>query len=168
MRPIRALAGLLLISGVALYFVPDGRADDKPPGDAAAPQATAPAKPKEDLNDAINGLIAEREGLRHKLERVQRRAEAAQQQVAELRERVADLERKLAKRPALQMPPLPPLKLQPGLSATPAVPKNAVPREFNGETYYVVPLISGNGTVVHGENQIGPPASKLPVTQPGR
>jgi hypothetical protein len=74
------------------------------------------------------------------------------QRVATLEERVARLEKLLAERPALgtplvapqspYAPPTPPTPqpAQPMPQLTPSLPRNAVPFDFNGQTYYIVPL----------------------------
>jgi len=78
-----------------------------------------------------------------------------QQRVATLEEKVAQLEKKLNR---VAIPPNYPLTVPPSVAppatptpqgtprlpalpqVPPGVPPNAVPREFNGQTYYIVPL----------------------------
>jgi hypothetical protein len=71
------------------------------------------------------------------------------QRVATLEERVARLEKLLAERPAPGTPlvapqspyaPPTPQPAQPMPQFTPSLPRNAVPFDFNGQTYYIVPL----------------------------
>lgn len=75
------------------------------------------------------------------------RAPDLSQRVTTLEERVVRLEKLLADRapgsPLVAPPtptpaPGPPVPTQPQL--TPGLPRNAVPFEFNGGTYYIVPL----------------------------
>jgi hypothetical protein len=78
-----------------------------------------------------------------------------QQRVAALEEKVAQLEKKLDQFPSTIAPPngaprAPTAPLPPGTQLPqqtpqlpPGVPPNAVPREFNGQTYYIVPLTKG-------------------------
>ena len=57
-----------------------------------------------------------------------------------LEAKVCDLEQKLAQRRVQAVPaPLPSLRIGPPAD-TLAVPRGAVPKEFNGETFYVIPL----------------------------
>jgi hypothetical protein len=71
-----------------------------------------------------------------------------QQRVATLEEKVALLERKLNQAPTSYLPTVPPAVApragSPIVPVTPqlppGVPPNATPREFNGQTYYIVPL----------------------------
>ena len=71
-----------------------------------------------------------------------------QQRVATLEEKVAQLERRLNQVPPAYLPTVPPAVVAPGEHAIvptmpqlpPGVPPNATPREFNGQTYYIVPL----------------------------
>jgi hypothetical protein len=74
------------------------------------------------------------------------------QRVATLEERVARLEKLLVERPAPANPlvapqapyaPPTPTPAQPMPQLTPSVPRNAVPFDFNGQTYYIVPLTQG-------------------------
>jgi hypothetical protein len=71
-----------------------------------------------------------------------------QQRVAALEEKVAQLEKKLSQVPPGYLPTVPPAAAAPnGTPLVPAVPQlppgippRSVPREFNGQTYYIVPL----------------------------
>ena len=83
-----------------------------------------------------------------------------QQRVAALEEKVAQLEKKLEQVPPGYLLGAPPAatplyvprrapsapQAQPGAplqappQAPPGIPRNAVPQEFNGQTYYIVPL----------------------------
>jgi hypothetical protein len=138
-------AGLIAV-GAAL--APWGRADEpmkREPTNRA--QAAREEAVKESLADEVKRLRAANAKLQDENRRLRH-------EIKELKSRI----------PAI-LPELPSLKLQP---AAPAMPKNAIPREFNGETYYLVPLTGRGGTPLHGENQDFRPASNLPVTQPGR
>jgi hypothetical protein len=123
-----------------------------PWGRAAEPTTAKPAAPAETERERnLKQLLVDRN---EEIDKLKSENERLKQEIRELKSR----------QPAI-LPPAPQLRLAP---ATPPAPKNATPRQFNGETYYLVPLISGNGTVIRGENQTNRPASKLPVTQPGR
>ena len=71
-----------------------------------------------------------------------------QQRVAALEEKVAQLEKKLSQIRPGYLPTVPPAIAAPnGAPLVPAAPQlppgiapHAVPREFNGQTYYIVPL----------------------------
>jgi hypothetical protein len=75
-----------------------------------------------------------------------------EKRVAALEEKVAQLEKKLDQLAHASLPAVPPTATAPQpylpnspqtLSAPPippTVPPNAVPREFNGQTYYILPL----------------------------
>jgi hypothetical protein len=71
-----------------------------------------------------------------------------QQRVAALEEKVAQLEKKLSQIPPGYLPTVPPAVAAPNGTPRvptapqlpPGIPPHAVPREFNGQTYYIVPL----------------------------
>jgi hypothetical protein len=71
-----------------------------------------------------------------------------QQRVRALEEKVAQLEKKLSQIPPGYLPTVPPAARAPnGTPLVPTVPQlppgippHSVPREFNGQTYYIVPL----------------------------
>ena len=128
MRPVRACAYLLIVAGLVLYVADPGQAAE-PAGKPAA---------SEDRIEAPRGEAILRQKIRSltdQLDKAQERAIAAEKKVAEL-------QRQLARRPVLRIQPY--LKAQPALPATPGVPKGAVPHDFNGEPYYVIPLKHGN------------------------
>ena len=71
-----------------------------------------------------------------------------QQRVMALEKKVAQLEKKLSEIPPGYLPTVPPAAAAPnGTPLVPTVPQlppgippHSVPREFNGQTYYIVPL----------------------------
>jgi hypothetical protein len=71
-----------------------------------------------------------------------------QQRVAALEEKVAQLEKKLSQVPPGYLPTVPPAVAAPkgaplvptAPQLRPSIPPHSVPREFNGQTYYIVPL----------------------------
>jgi hypothetical protein len=153
MSRIRIVIAVGLIA-VGIGLAPWGRAAEPTPAKPVAPAET-------ERERALKQLLADRA---EEIDKLKLENERLKQEVRDLKSR----------RPAV-LPQLPPLKLAP---PSPAVPKNAVPREFNGETYYLVPLnetlelkagTQGYGTVqLRGENQTPLPASNLPATKTGR
>jgi outer membrane murein-binding lipoprotein Lpp len=66
-----------------------------------------------------------------------------EKRVATLEEKVAELEKKLDQLAHAALPAVPPMATapQPYLPNSPqTLPPSAVPREFNGQTYYLLPL----------------------------
>ena len=146
MSRIRIFIGVsLIVAGVS--FAPWGRAAEPVPAKAAAP-----APPQETERErALKQLLADKN---EEIDKLKAENEHLKQKVRNLKER----------KPVVQFP-MPELRLQP---PAPAMLKNAIPREFNGETYYLVPLNSANGTPLQAENQNHRSASNLPVTKTGR
>ena len=133
-----------------------------PWGRAAEPETSKPAAPAETERErALKQQLVDRAEEINKLKL----------ENARLKREIRELK---SRQPAV-LPQLPPLNLAP---QAPNMPKNAIPREFNGETYYLVPLngtaepksgTQGHGAFqLHGENQSWSPASNLPTKKTGR
>jgi hypothetical protein len=152
MRSLTLVAATLLLTVVVVCTA---FADQSAPARAAAPApASAPAETRDleiaKLKLQIQKLEAEKELL------------SLQLKVSE--KKIAELERAGARQPAADelrvLPYLAPRRdsgsINPFVPIAPqsntATPKSWVPREFNGQTYYVIPLketqeLSGTGTV---------------------
>jgi hypothetical protein len=138
----------LIVAGVVL--APWGRAAEPAP---ALAKPAAPADTERELKQLLADRAEEIDRLKLENARLKR----------EIRE--------LKSRQAAVLPQVPRLQLAP---PAPAAPKNAIPREFNGDTYYLVPLDEAPerksaGTIyLSGENQTPTPASNLSATKTGR
>jgi hypothetical protein len=123
----RILIGVgLIASGVVL--APWGRAAESPTmtSPTKTNEPSPPAERERKLSEALADARAEIDKLKQENKR--------------LRNELRELK---SQQPAI-FPPAPGLSFQP---PPPAIPKNGIPREFNGETYYLVPLTSGSGTL---------------------
>ena len=123
MRVVRSFASLIVAGTVALSLGPTGHASE--PSTKSAPPATAPARPDarhEALKDMVNDYA--------------RRNADLEFENARLKLRIRELEsRQMAVREVRERAPLP--RVEP-------VPPHWVPKQFNGETFYLIPLKSGN------------------------
>lgn len=154
MSRFRILVGVGLIA-VGVFLAPWGRAAEPAPAKPAAPV------PQTELERKLSAALAE---AREEIDTLKQQNKRLRGELRELKSR----------QPAV-LPDLPELRLVP---ATPAVPKNAIPQQFNGETFYLVPLAAtaevkggtqGYGTLqLRGDNQTPTPASNLPATKTGR
>jgi hypothetical protein len=115
MSSIRVLAGVFIVAAGLLCVAPAGQAE------VAAPPAKSEREAKLERENAVLKQMV---------------ADAADEK-ARLEAKVRDLERKLAQRRVQAVPTPRPGSPPP---ATLPVPKGAVPKEFNGETFYVIPL----------------------------
>jgi hypothetical protein len=114
MHPIRVAAGAVVAMAGLLCAAPSGRADE--PKAAARQAEQSPER------------VAELERKVEQLERAN----------AELRKQLAGKQRELARRRVAETIVVPPRELR-----SASVPEHWVPREFNGETFYLIPLKNG-------------------------
>src|SRR5215211_2535483 len=127
MRAIPTLAGLLFAGTLVLSVAPTGRAEE--PASPSSPPTTAPVSP------------AGEHRLGQRVKDLSERVRDLEQENRRLKARVRDLE---SRGPILAQPPRVLPVPAPRLHNPPAVPRHWVPREFNGETFYLIPLKSGN------------------------
>ena len=126
MRPLRAVATLFAAAVVVLSLGPIGRAGE--PSSKPANPTTAPER----------GTTRE-QVLEEMVRDLGRRSAELEVENRQLKARIRELE---ARRPVVEVPPGRGDK--PRNLAEPGVPRHWVPREFNGETFYLIPLKGGN------------------------
>ena len=129
MRAIRVVACVFIVAAVVLRFADAGLAGNvvRKPVEAETAQPGAADRAAE-LEQQVEKLARENLVLRQTNVDLSRRE-------MDLRRKVAELEAKLTRRPVV--------RIQPPVPAQPGVPKGAIPREFNGEPYYIIPLEAG-------------------------
>ena len=132
MRPARLLV-VVLIGCVALLVAPT--AANEPPKRAETSPADSRADRIAELERRVAELTRENEKFKHLWTQAETDKQLAERQVKRLREQ-------LERRPTRLVPPaIPRLRSPPD-----TVPPNWSPRQFNGITYYIVPLGQRQGT----------------------
>ena len=132
MRPTRATSTWgLILAGCLSLSSPAANAQE-------SPSAAASRRPAEPQPDRVARLERRVEELSRDNARLTRERDAAIAKRKEAERRVRDLERRTDRPQVRIVPtPTPPLQLRP---MPEPVPENWSPRQFNGITYYVIPL----------------------------
>ena len=127
MRPLRVLAGLF-VAAVVFPLGPAGHAEE--PATKRAPATTSPAG----AGQGERALLAKAEALARRNVELEHENRMLKELVRELESRQAMIVR----------PPDGGAIQVPNLSGARAVPPHWVPQQFNGETFYVIPLEPGD------------------------
>jgi len=122
---------------------------------SAAPSDQTPVDPYVELNRANEKLSEENRNLKRRLTDLMVQNRVLERQLAQLKSR-----------PAPAPNPPQPFRM-PGSDRRPATPGSGwVPREFNGQTVYIVPCESGGGASPAGASKLATGTLLAPATRP--